>query len=70
MIKNNLEIDVNVKFMEEGLTQARHAEKVGTFAPYFNRIIKNPEDDVNKTFINVMEQLGYNIELTYIMKEV
>ncbi len=30
MIKNNLEIDVKVKCLEEGITQARLAEIVGT----------------------------------------
>lgn len=69
LIKNNLEIDVKVKCMEEGLTQAQLAEKVGTSAPYVNRIIKNPEGVVNKTFINMMEQLGYDIELTYVKKK-
>lgn len=69
LIKNNLEIDVKVKCMEEGLTQAQLAEKVGTSAPYVNRIIKNPEGVVNKTFINMMEQLGYDIEFTYIKKK-
>lgn len=34
MLKNNIEIDVKVKCMEEGLTQAQLAEKVGTSAPY------------------------------------
>ena len=40
MLKNNVEIDVKVKCMEEGITQAQLAEKVGTSAPYVNRIIK------------------------------
>ena len=48
MIKNNLEIDVKVKCLEEGLTQAQLAEKVGTSAPYVNRIIKKPEGVINK----------------------
>ena len=30
MVKNNLEIDVKVKCMEEKITQAELAEKVGT----------------------------------------
>lgn len=69
MIKNNLEIDVKVKCMEEGLTQAQLAEKVGTSAPYVNRLIKNPEGVVNKTFVSMMENLGYDIELTYVKWE-
>lgn len=68
MIKNNIEIDVKVKCMEEGITQAQLAEKVGTSAPYLNRVIKNTNGVVNKTFVSMMEQLGYDIEITYIKK--
>ena len=68
MLKNNVEIDVKVKCMEEGLTQAQLAEKVGTSAPYLNRVIKNQESVVNKTFVNMIEQLGYDIEINYIKK--
>lgn len=68
MIKNNIEIDVKVKCMEEGVTQAQLAEKVGTSAPYLNRVIKNTDGVVNKTFVNMMDQLGYDIEITYIKK--
>lgn len=68
MIKNNIEIDVKVKCMEEGLTQAQLAEKIGTSAPYLNRVIKNTDGVVNKTFVNMMDQLGYDIEINYIKK--
>ena len=69
VIKNNLEIDIKVKCLEEGITQAQLADKVSTSAPYVNRIIKRPEGVVNKTFINMMEQLGYDIELTYVKRK-
>ncbi len=69
MLKNNVEIDVKVKCMESGITQAQLAEKVGTSAPYINRVIKNPGGVVNKTFLSMMEQLGYDVELTYVKRE-
>lgn len=69
MIKNNLEIDVKVKCMEAGITQAKLAEKVGTTAPYVNRIIKNSESVVNKTFVSMMEKLGYDIEISYVKRK-
>lgn len=53
------------------LPYIHHVETVvllGTSAPYVNRIIKNPEGAVNKTFISMMAQLGYDIELTYIRR--
>lgn len=69
MLKNNVEIDVKTKCIEEGVTQAQLAEKVGTSAPYVNRVIKNPEGVVNKTFVKILEALGYDIELTYVKRE-
>lgn len=41
MIKNNIELDVKVKCIENSITQAQLAEEVGTSSPYVNRIIKN-----------------------------
>ncbi len=69
MLKNNVEIDVKTKCIEEGITQVQLAEKVGTSAPYVNRVIKNPEGVVNKTFISMMENLGYDVELTYVKRK-
>lgn len=68
MLKNNIEIDVKVKCVEEQTTQAELAEKVGTSPSYVNRLIKSPEKIVNMTFVQIMEQLGYDIELTYVKK--
>jgi hypothetical protein len=39
MAKNNLEIDVKVKCLKEGITQAQLPEMVETSAPYVSRII-------------------------------
>lgn len=68
MLKNNIEIDVKVKCMEKGITQAQLAEKVGTSAPCLNRVIKKPDGVVNKTFVSMLEQLGYDIEIKYAKK--
>lgn len=68
MLKNNVEIDIKVKCVEEQTTQAELAEKVGTSPSYVNRLIKSPEKIVNKTFVQTMEQLGYDIELTYVKR--
>lgn len=68
MIKNNLEIDVKTKCLEEGITQVQLADRVGTSAPYVNRVIKNSEKIVNKTFVSMLEQLGYDIEVNYIKR--
>lgn len=34
-----------------------------------NRIIKKQDGVVNKTFVQMLETLGYDIELTYVKKE-
>ena len=68
MIKNNIEVDVKKKCVEEGITQVQLAEMVGTSAPYVNRVIKNTEGVMNKTFVNMMDRLGYDIVIDYIKK--
>ena len=69
MIKNNLEIDVKVKCLEEGVTQAQLAEMVGTSAPYVSRLINKKDGIVNKVFVEMLDKLGYDIQLTYVKKE-
>lgn len=69
MIKNNIEFDVKIKCIENGITQALVAEKVGTSSPYVNRIIKKQDGVVNKTFVQMLEALGFDIELTYVKRE-
>ena len=63
MLKNNIELDVKTKCIESGITQAKLAADIETSAPYVNRVIKNKETIVNKTFINMREVLGYDIRL-------
>ncbi len=69
MLKNNVEIDVKVKCIEEGLTQAKIAEEIGTSPQYVSRLIKSNDKIVNQTFISVMEKLGYDVKLTYEKRE-
>lgn len=68
MLKNNLEIDAKVKCLEEGVTQAQLAEKIGTSAPYVSRLINKKECILNKTFVEMLEALGYDIQLTYVKR--
>ena len=69
MIKNNLEIDVKVKWLEAGMTQMQLGEKINSTGQYVNRIIKKKDGIVNKTFVEMMEALGYDIELSYVKRE-
>ena len=68
MLKNNLEIYAKVKCIEEGVTQAQLAEKIGTSAPYVSRLINKKEGILNKTFVEMLEALGYDIQLTYVKR--
>ena len=69
MVKNNIEVDVKVKCIENGTTQAQIAEDIQTTKSYVNRVIKKPNGVVNNTFVQMMEALGYDIELTYVKSE-
>lgn len=69
MIKNNIEVDVKFKCIEAEKTQAQLGEEIGTTGQYVNSIIKKPDGVVNKTFISMMEVLGYDIELTYVKRK-
>ena len=69
MVKNNIEVDVKVKCIENGTSQAQIAEDIQTTKSYVNRVIKKPNGVVNNTFVQMMEALGYDIELTYVKRE-
>ena len=69
MIQNNIEIDVKVKCLEEGVTQAQLAQMVGTSAPYVSRLINKKESIINKVFVDMLDKLGYDIQLVYVKKK-
>ena len=68
MVRNNIEVDVKVKCIEQGKTQAKLAEEIDTTKTYVNRVIKKNESVVNNTFVRMMEALGYDIELHYVKR--
>ena len=69
VLKNNIELDVKTKCIEEGKTQAWVAEEVGTSPAYVSRIVNSREPIVNKTFLAMMDALGYDVRLTYEKRE-
>lgn len=69
MVRNNIEVDVKVKCIEQGKTQAKLAEEIDTTKTYVNRVIKKNESVVNNTFVKMMEALGYDIELHYVKRD-
>lgn len=69
MVRNNVEIDVKVKCLEAQYTQEQLAKQIGTTGQYVNRIIKKKDGLLNKTFVEMMEALGYDIEFTYVKRD-
>ena len=69
MLQNNVEMDLKMRLIESGQTQTEVAEKLGVSLSYVNRITKGREQIVNKTFVKMMDELGYDVELTYKKKE-
>ena len=65
LLLNNIELDVKTKCIEESKTQARIAEELGTSPGYISRIVNSKEQIVNKTFLAMLESLGYHVRLTY-----
>ncbi|MBR2258777.1 MAG: helix-turn-helix transcriptional regulator [Blautia sp.] len=65
MLRNNIEMDLKMRLIESGLTQTEVAGKVGVTLSYVNRITKGREQIVNKTFIKMLDELGYDIKLVY-----
>ena len=70
MLQNNVEMDLKMRLIESGQTQTEVAEKLGVSLSSVNRITKGREQIVNKTFVKMMDELGYDVELTYKKKGV
>ena len=68
MMRNNVELDLKTRLNEEGITQTKVAEMIGVSLPYVNRIIRGREQIVNKTFVKMLDELGYDVELTYVKR--
>lgn len=58
-----------LKYIENGITQTDLAERIETMDQYVNCIIKKQNGVVNRTFVQTLETLGYDIELTYVKYE-
>lgn len=50
------------------MMQVQLAERVDITSQYVNRIVKKQDGIMNKTFVAMMERLGYDIELSYVKR--
>lgn len=69
MLKNNIEMDVKMRCIEKSTTQAKIAENIGISPSYVNKIVRSKEQIMNKTFLAMMEDLGFDVELHYVERE-
>ena len=65
MLKNSIELDVKTRCIEQDRTQAEIAHTLGISPAYISRIVNSREQIVNKVFLAMMEELGYDVRLTY-----
>ena len=56
MLKNNIEVDVKVKCIENEKTQAELAKEISITPSYVNRLIRKNENVVNKTFLATLDK--------------
>ena len=64
-----LEVLIKVKSLEEDVIQALLAQMVGTSAPYISGPINKKEGIINKVFVDMLDTLGYDIQLAYAKKK-
>ena len=62
-LRNNVELDLKTKLIEGEMSQTEIAE--GVTVSYVNKITRGREHMVNRTFVAMMEQLGYDVRLVY-----
>lgn len=70
MITNNIDADIKVKLIEANSNQIKIGKAIGSSGQYVSRLIKNKDMIVNKTFVKMLEELGYDITLTYTPRKV
>ena len=69
-VLNKFELEVRMECLEKDMTQQQLGEAIGSTGQYVNRVMKKKEGIVNKTFVEMMDALGYDITLTYTRKRV
>jgi len=57
-----------LKTVENAQIPLKLAQMIDTTPAYVNRVIRQKETVVNRTFISMVEALGYDIRLTYVKR--
>ncbi|MBQ3257152.1 MAG: XRE family transcriptional regulator [Oscillospiraceae bacterium] len=67
MIKTNLQKEVKKLCIDENTTLTELANQIGTTKQYVSRLLVN-NNLVNKMFVRLVEELGYDIEIQFIKR--
>ena len=68
MLRNDIGTNLNMRAVEDSAAQTCLSKQRSVSVAYVNRITQGQEQVINKTFVKIMDKLGYNIELAYINK--
>ncbi len=63
------EPDLKTKCIGNGFSRTENIERPEVSLPYVNRVIRVRERIVNRISSGIMDELGYDAELTYWMKK-
>ena len=69
MLLNNIELDVKSRCIEEKKSQQKLGKDIGSSGAYVSRLINHPDRIVNKTFLAMLENLGYDVRFVYVKRE-
>lgn len=69
MLLNNIKKDVRIKLAENELNQTQLATALNITPQYLGDVINGRFTFVNNKFLEIMEELGYDIRLEYVPKD-
>ena len=62
-------IHFRIPVIIDGNPMEEVAEMAGASAPHISRLINKHYSIVNKTFVETLDKMGYDIQITYVKKE-
>lgn len=65
-VKNIFEKEIKIKCLEEDTTQTEVTEKTGAIGFDVSRLINKNDGIINKNCVCLLEELGYDVELTHV----
>ena len=69
MVLNDFKSEIMAKCAESGETQTSVACAIGTTGQYINKLTNGGTVLVNRMFVKMMEELGYDVIIQYVRRE-